>query len=729
MSKISLLMNAVDNISPATATATAAQKDLINQLTKTRQEASVVNKTLSKVAAYEKSISAVEKARSANIRYSKQLKAQEDAIKRTRKPTLEQASALAELQQKVTDSGIAVRDKTRVLDRLGSELKAANIDTDNLADAQDRLTKNAARYRTEIKRQSDEYKELNKEKKQGVNYDNAAQKAESGLKVVGATMTAATITAGTHQQSYNSVRAATDWTNTQHSVNDRWGVELASSERGGGISAKQIHIIQAEAATGGNRDLESNQAATENIIKMMKVFKIEDAETAANLYNKYANNLNMGNDGAESMMGLWLKLNKTVAGGKGEDLILDGAEYAGKAQAAGWSPEQTAALMATLVGNNVTVSESGSVIESLIERLAAGENATKDQQSAALSIGLTSDQIADRSRSNSPELLIDLLERLQKLPENMQMNVGDQLFGEGFVPMLALLKNDGIEKYKQALAITDQPQENTAVLDRAFDIKNDGLNEAASVLLQSVSRLGVGLGQPLLDPLESAAKQARDAVNTMAEIAEEHPEITALSVAAAGLTSTFLLLRKAMIAFNALKTIRAGVVNVYGAGGIGGTNNEASASDAMKDAGELGGDVTDSQSKWGKAFRVLKNAGLAAGMYPIVEEYTDALIGDTSAGKWMKETTLSDIFPSIFSDDKPPKTPEIPESTATIPTPEQFDKKAAEVRAIEQTRNVNINFSGKIDGVTPETEALMMEAYKANLQQNTDNNLYDREDY
>lgn len=91
-----------------------------------------------------------------------------------------------------------------------------------------------------------------------------------------------------------------------------------------------------------------------------------------------------------------------------------------------------------------------------------------------------------------------------------------------------------------------------------------------------------------------------------------------------------------------------GVMPVYvvnmGAGGMGGAMG-ADITDAM-------GGNSKGKSKWSKVGSAAKTGAAALLMYPIIESIADASVGDTDFAKWAKATTLSDVFPSIFGEEK-----------------------------------------------------------------------------
>ncbi|EOW9121812.1 phage tail tape measure protein [Vibrio cholerae] len=85
------------------------------------------------------------------------------------------------------------------------------------------------------------------------------------------------------------------------------------------------------------------------------------------------------------------------------------------------------------------------------------------------------------------------------------------------------------------------------------------------------------------------------------------------------------------------------VVNMPG-GGMGG------AAGGLPEG--IGGDGKSGKSRWSKIGSAAKTGASALLMYPAIDALADAMIGDTSFGKWAKATTLGDVFPSVFGDKK-----------------------------------------------------------------------------
>lgn len=754
MSKISLLMSAIDNISPATKSASQSQQKLSDQLTATRKEASSVNKTLSQIASYEKNTGAVEKARAANERYSKQLKAQQDAIKRTRKPTLEQANALAELEQKVTDSGIALRDKSRALRNLESDLKSAGIDTSNLANAQDLLTEKSERYRREIKKQVDEYRNLKTAQKDATAAnkewaDKKEQIADRVAVAATATLTASGMAAISDEKAYADVKKVMSGSEIEHKENRQWAHELSSSKAAGGKTAQDIYAIQGNLARAGHTDTATNQAMTKDVMKMAVAFDMDDTKEAAEKYNAMVAALGLNQEQAYDMLGAmnYTSNNLKASGGQLLDSL---GRVGGVMKTAGFTSKDSLGILGDMIAKGKAPEEAATSAKNIALAMSKGSSASGTQRDAMLKIGMTPEQLAKDSQQDASGTYIKILERVNSLPKHMQAGVLNDMFGgEAVAAVAAQMQNIGT--LKKSLTHSNQSTDtNKASIEKEYQMMLDTRANSIATLMNSLTRLAVIVGEPLLTPIEFVASGLSNLVNGLSKFGELKPAAAAGVVALLGLSTSIYGAKRALDLFKRMREIRAGVVNVYGnnTSDLTGTKTDKSKTDKSKTdkskssprrglrrvaglRGMLAGSLLSStqNSSSGVAGNAIKGAATTAmhlgggGLGFLLGATKDYDPESSALAKANSSDAAKNAYMAMYA------IPEIPESTATIPTPEQFDKKAAEVRAIEQTRNVNINFSGKIDGVTPETEALMMEAYKANLQQNTDNNLYDREDY
>lgn len=768
MSKISLLMSAVDNISPATKAAAKSQESLANELMKTRKEASENNAVLKNTYSYEKQVSAVGKANAAYARYSKQLEAQKNSINKNRKPSLEQINNIAELEQKTEDARIALRDKTRTLERLGARLKSAGVDTDNLSKSQDDLTARSEAYNQEIKRKTASIRELNSKVEQGqksdldnqkkllkLEKDRAKARSEliqggidrvtdgvaTGAKVGAGITTAAVLSSAAHEKSYASVKGGTNWSDSQHKANMAWALDYSASKASGGASVNTIHTIQAAAAKGGNKDLESNQEATQNIIKMMEVFKVEDASRATWLYNRYANGLNLGNDGSFSKMGLLSELNK-VAGANPEDFLEELAEITAKTKGAGWEFNKTAALTTAFVGGNVTTSEANSAIMAISERIALGDAAPKAMKEAYAMIGINPNEAAKQSHTDPTGLILEIVKRIQTFKPEKRQDLIDQFFGEGMESIRPLVNDPQVmDRYNQAMEIASKSDsDHSQSLNKRYDDQSGTGIDHAQVFFNSLQRLAVIVGEPLQDPLKRLGSEAIDVANGFGDVARKNPEIAALLVSFTLVAGGLVTLKKTLDALNSFKAklrIAAGVVNVTE--GVSGVNSDISSSKSEK----------GKQTKKRRGlpdFADLGAVGLGLSMIPdfspIDIARTKAIDSDLLPEGARLSVGLLDVFDEVKGFFLGGKTPEIPASSAVIPTPSQaFEAetkaKAAEAVIIEQARssartttvNLNLNLSGQVDGLSPEAKADIVEAVKSQVAGVGGVSLYDREDY
>lgn len=748
MAKTSLLMSAVDNISPATKTAAKSQESLTKELEHTRKEAHNTNKQLANVKSYQTASSAVEKASAAHKRFSKNLDNQKQALKGVKNPTQEQSDKLAILEQKVTDSSIKLRDGTRRLNRLGTELKAASIDTDKLADAQQRLTRRSAKYTEEVKQQSKELKKL------AIEQDGANDAAKDGGGDMGGVVAAAGTVAGSmlaasnNQDSYLQVRNAANWDEKSLAENEKWAVKASTQNEYGGANVQEIHQAQAMAIRGGSETVETSQEAAKNILQMSKMFNVEVQE-AGELYNKFKNGYGLDDKQAQASIAQAKNSTKSLSAERGLEVFDEVLQVSGKHKAANMDFDTVTALTAALTGSGLEASSASAITENFSERVSfgAGEEQSKDTVAAYKMIGLDVGDIKGKAGEDSKGFTLDILKQLQALKKSG----GDadyaaaHIFGSDGAELMGHLDKVVASLDKPSLSNTDA----IASYDDSYALRMDSLNQQSAIALSSIMRLVDVIGSPLLEPLTMLAQYVNTGATAVADYLEASSGLTRGLVGVGAAVGIAIAGMKAFGAFKQMMMIKAGVVNVSGSGLGGGGSTSKNIKKGSRAAGGASRVSRVAAKAGGIASGLVGSGALKAigglakiGMRAVPMLGTALLAYDAAnfASEALTGKGVIDNIKGFFTDDdekykassvadKALKLP-LPQSTVPIPTTEQYDKKAEAVRKQESTNTLNINLSGKVEGLSPQAEIeLMREAAKHMKNSGSFSGIDDREGY
>lgn len=736
MSKVSILMTAIDEVSPATRSATTSQQALEQQLDNTRKEANENTKQLRKVDSYQKQVSAVEKVSAELKRYEKQLNNQRNALKSISKPTQEQSDKLATLEQKVTNASIAVRDKSRVLVNLERDLKDASISTDKLEDAQHRLQMRAAAYTEELKKQSRELREYTSNQTDAANAKKIdyAQHADTGLVAAGGTLIASGAAAVTNERSYTQVRMAADsWTEQEHAENNNWTQDFAAKKEAAGTSASDLNIYQAGAIRGGFDTVEASQKATEQMVQLATVFKIDDPQLVVKQFNKIKQ-MGVSIDEMPAFLG---KLKQGYKGVDAEDYIDNFTEVSQTATHAGFDLDSQLAMASAITKSGGNDSDVSSFMISASETIGIGKNASEGQQKAWEAIGMTAEEGAEAFKKDSQGTLKMIFQRLKGIDADDQFTVAEGILGtSGGINMKTIANNDYFTESLNQVNSADGAK----VMNNQFDAATGDSQASLEAMISGFNNLAVAIGTPLLEPIGVVADVINDLTKGATEFARKQPELTAAAVAIIAIGGAASLAKKALSIFKSPRTINAAVININGrVNGSDSPSSDATGRDRDRNRNNTRANrarAAGNASRGGRAANMINKikgfANVAKSVNPVglgmtALAATKTYDSDASPYKVTDTKSGADAYLAMHKQDeeqenkyKMPELPIIPDvpmipDTVTIPTVEDFEKKEQQVIASVPPRIIQIDLTGEVKGLEPAAQIKLIETIKDQL--------------
>lgn len=729
-------MTAIDEVSPATRSATASQQALEQQLDNTRKEANENTKQLRKVDSYQKQVSAVEKVSAELKRYEKQLKNQRDALTGVANPTQAQADKLAALEQKVTNATIAVRDKSRVLNNLERDLRDASISTDNLEDAQRRLQVRAAAYTDELRQQSRELREFTNNQNGAANAKKVdySQHADTGLIAAGGTLVASGAAAVTNERSYTQVRMAADsWTEQEHATNNNWTQDFAAKKEAAGTSASDLNIYQAGAVRGGFDTVEASQKATEQMVQLATVFKIDDPQLVVKQFNKIKQ-MGVSLDEMPAFLG---KLKQGYKGVDAEDYIDNFTEVSQTASHAGFDMDSQLAMASAITKSGGNDSDVSSFMISASETIGIGKNASKGQQEAWEAIGMTAEEGAEAFKKDAQGTLKMIFTRLKGVDADDQFTVAEGILGtSGGINMKTIANNDYFTESLNQINQSDGAE----VMNNQFDAATGDSQASLEAMISGFNNLAVAIGTPLLEPIGMAADVINDLTKGATDFARKQPELTAAAVAIIAIGGAASLAKKALSIFKSPRTINAAVININGR--VNGSGSDSPSSDAQdrdrnrNNSRGNGARTAGNASRGGRAANMINKikgfANVAKSVNPVglgltALAATKTYDPDASPYKITDSKNGADAYLAMYKQDeeaenkfKIPELPVIPDvpmipDTVTIPTVADFEKKEQQVIAAVPPRIIQIDLTGEVKGLEPSAQIKLIETIKDQL--------------
>jgi len=252
-------------------------------------------------------------------------------------------------------------------------------------------------------------------------------------------------------------------------------------------------------------------------------------------------------------------------------------------EVAGLSTGPLAALGATVAGMGIQEEVAATGIKNLLLRLNAGAAATKKQQQAFAELGLNSVKLAKSMQVDAKGTILDLLERIKKLPKDAQTSILQQIFGTESIGALAPLLNN-TELLAENFNKVGDATKYAGSMENEY-ISRVGTSENALQLLKNTGNaLAISIGQTLLPEFKQLAERTGEIVKSVVGWTRENPQLTAglakaaiagaalvtlLGGLAVGVGSTMMFfggLLKMLPAIGSGFNLVAGLARVFGTG-------------------------------------------------------------------------------------------------------------------------------------------------------------------
>lgn len=196
--------------------------------------------------------------------------------------------------------------------------------------------------------------------------------------------------------------------------------------------------------------------------------------------------------------------------------------------------EQTAALGSAMIAAGAPAEVAATSFRNLIKEMAAGPNATKKQEAAWESLGLTAEGVAERMQVDAVGTIRDVFGRLAELPEVMRIPTTEVLFGNEARALAPLLRN--LELFDQSLAAVGDRAQYTGSMLSEFEARSGTSANSLQVFRNNVEALQIEMGRALLPALTNLVKLITPIVKVLGDAAGKFP---ALTTAVVGLAAAF----------------------------------------------------------------------------------------------------------------------------------------------------------------------------------------------
>jgi len=243
-------------------------------------------------------------------------------------------------------------------------------------------------------------------------------------------------------------------------------------------------------------------------------------------------------------------------------------------EVAGLGSGPLAALGATVAGMGIESEVSATGIKNMLLTLSSGEAATKRQVKSFEKLGLSASDLAQAMQHDAGGAILDVLEKLKKLPQAEQAATLTQLFGRESIGAIAPLLTN-LDLLKDNFGKVADAQKYGGSMNAEYAARVGTAENGLVLLKNSATVLSQRLGKTLLPTLKELAARVAKVADRLSEWVANSPHLTAtIAKLAIGGTALAAVLGGLLVAGGmgamALTQIHKVVMLLSGGGGIGG---------------------------------------------------------------------------------------------------------------------------------------------------------------
>lgn len=246
----------------------------------------------------------------------------------------------------------------------------------------------------------------------------------------------------------------------------------------------------------------------------------------------------------------------------------------------GFKSTETLAIGAAMIASGAGADTAATSFRNMGRALTRGESATDRQSGAMERLGLKSKDVARSMQDDAVGTTMDVMRRLNELPDHLRASVMSDLFGDEARELTKLINNMQLMPEMLGLVADETKYLGSAEAEYAERSKTTANN--MQLMRNQTTRLGISIGEIVLPHLNDLLAKSQAIIDTVVAWTKENPKLTkglvigglalgamaiaggALLTAGAGLIGTMAVLRFGLIGLGARAAFAAG-----GIGGIG----------------------------------------------------------------------------------------------------------------------------------------------------------------
>jgi TP901 family phage tail tape measure protein len=240
----------------------------------------------------------------------------------------------------------------------------------------------------------------------------------------------------------------------------------------------------------------------------------------------------------------------------------------------GFDPTETLAFGSAMIAAGAQADVAATSFRNMSKALVRGAASTPKQRAAFKSLGLDAAQVARRMQEDAVGTTIDVMERINQLPEHLRSSTVSQIFGDEARALMPLIGN--LDLLRESLGLVSEERNYLGSAEAEYAARAETTANNIQLMRNQMARLGVSIGEVVLPHLNDLLERSQGIIDRFVKWTKEHPKLTkwlvlggaaigamaiaggALLTAAAGLIGTLAVLRFGLVGLGARAAFAAG---------------------------------------------------------------------------------------------------------------------------------------------------------------------------
>jgi TP901 family phage tail tape measure protein len=190
----------------------------------------------------------------------------------------------------------------------------------------------------------------------------------------------------------------------------------------------------------------------------------------------------------------------------------------------GFAAEEVSAFASAMLAAGAESNVAATSFRNMGKALTKGASATKGQYAAFQTLGLEAEDVARRMQEDAVGTTIDVLERIGKLPAEMQAAVSSDLFGDEARALGPLLTN--LDLLRKSLGLVADKSKYLGSAQREYDRRAETSANAFQLFKNNITALNIAIGNTLIPGLNKLFAALTPIINAFETLATDFPGLT-----------------------------------------------------------------------------------------------------------------------------------------------------------------------------------------------------------